>query len=37
MEINMINGLWNQSFLMQKRQLKIIGQGVQVETYKEEE
>ena len=27
-EINMINRLWNQGCLMQKRQLKIIEQGV---------
>jgi len=34
--MNMINGSWNQGCLMQGKQLKIIGQGVQVKTYKEE-
>ena len=34
-EINMTNELWNQGCFIQKRQLKTIGQGVRVETYKE--
>jgi len=35
MGMSMINRSWNQSYLMQKRQLKTIRQGVQVKTYKE--
>jgi len=35
METNMTNELQNQSCLMQKKQLKIIEQRFQVETYKE--
>ena len=35
MEMNMINGLQKQGYLMQKKWLKTIGQGIQVETYKE--
>jgi len=34
MEMNTINGLQKQGCLMQKRQLKIIGQEFRVETYK---
>jgi len=34
MKMNMINGLQKWGCLMQKRQLKTIGQGIQVETYK---
>ena len=34
-ETNTINGLWKQCYLMQKGQLKTIGQGIQVKTYKE--
>ena len=34
MGMNMTNGLWNQSCLTQKRQLKTVKQGVRVETYK---
>ena len=33
--MNMTNELQKQGFLMQKRWLKTIGQGFQVETYKE--
>jgi len=35
MEMNMTNRLWNWGYLMQKKQLKITGWGIQVETYKE--
>ena len=35
MEMNMTNRLQKQGCLMQKRQLKIIGQGFWVKTYKE--
>ena len=35
--MNMINELQNQGCLMQKRQLKIIGQDIWVETYKDRE
>ena len=34
-EMNMTNGLWKQGCLIQRRQLKIIGQDIRVETYKE--
>ena len=37
MKMNMINGSQKQYCLMQNRQLKIISQGFQVETYKERE
>ena len=33
-EINMINGSHKKGYLMQERQLKIIGQGIWVKTYK---
>ena len=35
MGMSMINGLWNQGYLMQKRWLKTIGQDIWVKTYKE--
>ena len=35
MEMNMINRLQKQGYLMQKRWLKTIGQDIQVTTYKE--
>ena len=35
MEMSITNGLQNQGYLMQKRQLKTIGQGFWVKTYKE--
>ena len=37
MGTSMINGLQNKGYFMQKRQLKTIGWGVQVETYKKGE
>ena len=35
MEMSMTNGSQNQGCLIQRRQLKITKQGVQVKTYKE--
>ena len=35
MGINTINGSQNQGYHMQDRQLKTIGRGIRVETYKE--
>ena len=34
-KMNMINGLQKRDCYMQERQLNTIGQGIQVETYKE--
>ena len=37
MGMSMINGSWNQGYLMQKKQSKTIEQGIRVKIYKEGE